>query len=104
MERFVWKGHVDAENLAEYIEKHQKIWPEMEQLMRRAGMRNYSIWNFGEELIGYYEYLGQDRKQQIYAEHQDILDRWNEHMHGVMQFDRDENGNVKNYAMVWLME
>jgi L-rhamnose mutarotase len=38
----------------------------MEGLMRRAGMRNYSIWHCGNELIGYYEYLGMDKKLAAY--------------------------------------
>jgi L-rhamnose mutarotase len=104
MERFVWKGHIKPNRLEEYIEKHQNIWPEMEELMRIAGMRNYSIWNFGNELIGYYEFLGMERKQQAYMAHQDILCRWNAHMNGIMEMDRDENGQIKNYAMIWLME
>lgn len=104
MERFIWKGHVAPEKLEEYTRKHREIWPEMEQLMRRAGLRNYSIWHCGNELIGYYEFLGMEKKQQIYQEHQDILDRWNAHMGGIMDMDRDEDGRIRNYALVWLME
>lgn len=104
MERFLWKGHVMDGKLEEYTRKHQEIWPEMEQLMRRAGMRNYSIWHNGNDLIGYYEFLGMEHKNQIYQEHQDILDRWNAHMGGIMEMDKDEAGHVKAYEMVWLME
>ncbi|MFB0919413.1 MAG: L-rhamnose mutarotase, partial [Oscillospiraceae bacterium] len=80
MERFVWKGCVAPGKLEEYTVKHREIWPEMEGLMRSAGMRNYSIWHCGNELIGYYEFLGMEKKNRIYKEHQDILDRWNRHM------------------------
>ena len=104
MERFVWKGRVAEGKLAEYAEKHREIWPEMEGLMRRAGMRNYSIWHCGNELIGYYEYLGMDKKLTAYGANGEILERWNKHMEGLMEMDRDEDGNVRNWSMVWLME
>lgn len=104
MERFVWKGRVMDGKLEEYTKKHVEIWPEMEALMRGAGMRNYSIWHCGNELIGYYEFLGMEKKSAYYAEHADVLARWNEHMGGIMEMEKDENGNVKNWAQVWLME
>ena len=44
MERFCWKGHVNSGKLEEYARKHNEMYqthPEMEELMRAAGMRNY---------------------------------------------------------------
>ena len=104
MERFVWKGHVQPGKKDEYIRKHDEIWPEMVELMRTAGMRNYSIWSQGDELIGYYEFDGMDKKQKVYKEHQDVLDRWTAYMGGIMEMDRDENGVVLVYKQVFLME
>ena len=43
MERFCWKGHVNPGKLEEYAAKHNAMYethPEMEELMRAAGMRN----------------------------------------------------------------
>ena len=56
MERFCWKGHVNPGKLEEYAAKHNAMCRQMEELMRAAGMRNYSIWANGEDTIGYYEY------------------------------------------------
>ena len=103
MERFVWKGRVLEGKLEEYIRKHREIWPEMVDLMHGAGMRNYSIWHCGNELIGYYEFDGMEKKSAYYAQHPDVLARWNEHMGGIMEMERDEDGNVKNWAQAWLM-
>lgn len=104
MERFVWKGRVAEGTLDEYTRRHREIWPEMEELMRRTGMRNYSIWHCGDELIGYYEYLGMDKKMKAYEAGRDILDRWNAHMAGLMEMEKDETGRVKVWDMAWLME
>ena len=104
MERFCWKGHVNPGKLEEYTAKHKAMYPEMEQLMRSAGMRNYSIWANGEDTIGYYEYLGMDRKTEVYSEHRDILARWNDNMEGLSGMDLDMDGKPKVWKMIWLME
>jgi len=104
MERYVWKGHVAPGKIAEYIKKHDEIWPEMVDLMRKAGMRNYSIGNCGDELIGYYEFDGMDKKQEVYGMHKELLDRWNKHMGGIMEFDKDEAGNNRVFRQAFLME
>ena len=106
LERFVWKGRVAPGKLEEYTKRHLEIWPEMESLMRAAGMRNYSIWHCGDELIGYYEFLGMDKKKAQYQSDvgQEILKRWNAHMRGLMEMEQDAAGNVKTWSQVWMME
>ena len=92
MERFCWKGHVNPGKLEEYAAKHNAMCRQMEELMRAAGMRNYSIWANGEDTIGYYEYLGPERKAEVYEQHRDILDAWNKNMEGLSGMDLDEDG------------
>lgn len=104
MERFLWKGRVMPGKLEEYIRKHEEIWPEMIEMMKAAGLSNYSIWNNGSEVIGYYEYDGSEKKQRVYAQFGDLLSRWNAYMQGVMEMDKDENGYMLAYRQVFLME
>ena len=55
MERYAWKATVLPGKLPEYIRCHNEIWPEMKDVLHQAGIRNYTIWNVGNELFGYYE-------------------------------------------------
>lgn len=55
MERYARKAAVREGMLDEYIRRHNEIWPEMKQMLHLAGIRNYTIWNIGNELFGYYE-------------------------------------------------
>ena len=55
MERYAWKATVLPGKLEEYIHRHDNIWPEMKEVLAAAGIRNYTIWNVGQELFGYYE-------------------------------------------------
>ncbi len=84
MERFAWKAIVHDGKLAEYQKRHAEIWPEMKQVLKDAGIRNYSIWNIGNELFGYFECeKGVDFAEQYQAA-SPIVTRWNEYMKDVM--------------------
>ena len=43
MERYAWKGKVLKGKKAEYIKRHNEIWPEMVTVLKDAGICNYSI-------------------------------------------------------------
>jgi L-rhamnose mutarotase len=51
---------VRSECIDEYRRYHANIWPEIEQAIRTAGIRNYSIFLLGDRLFAYYEYSGPD--------------------------------------------
>ena len=55
MEKYAWKARIVDGALDEYIRRHDAIWDEMKDVLARAGIVNYSIWNVGNELFGYYE-------------------------------------------------
>ena len=55
MEKYAWKANIKEGCLEEYIKRHDQIWPEMKDLLKKAGIKNYTIWNTGTELFGYYE-------------------------------------------------
>ena len=46
---------VRPERIDEYIEAHRKVWPEMLDALRRAGIRNYTIFRNGTQMFGYFE-------------------------------------------------
>ncbi len=39
----------------EYKKRHDDIWPEMLEALRKAGIRNYNIFRYGLTLIGTFE-------------------------------------------------
>ena len=88
MERYAWKATVLDGRLEEYIRRHDAIWPEMKAMLREAGIRNYSIWNVGNELFGYYECESLRHAGEIQA-NSEINAKWNEYMADVMIMGRD---------------
>lgn len=55
MERYAWKAIVKEGKIDEYVKRHNEIWPELVDVLKAAGIKNYTIWNVGNELFGYYE-------------------------------------------------
>ena len=89
MERYAWKAVVKEGCWEEYVRRHQAIWPELVELLKQAGICNYSIWNVGNELFGYYECAkGIDFAAKTQAE-SPLVDKWNEYMKDVMIMEMD---------------
>ncbi|GAA0513355.1 L-rhamnose mutarotase [Paractinoplanes deccanensis] len=54
--RYCFNLQVRPERMAEYVERHQAVWPEMQQALRATGWRNYSLFLREDGLlIGYVE-------------------------------------------------
>ena len=89
MERYAWKAVVKEGMLEEYVRRHQEIWPELVEVLRQAGIVNYTIWNCGSELFGYYECeKGADYAAAVQAG-SPVVDRWNDYMKDVMVMEMD---------------
>ena len=88
MERYAWKAIVRDGMLDEYIKRHDEIWPEMKQMLKDAGIRNYTIWNVGNELFGYYECDSVAEAGRIQAE-SEINAKWDVYMRDVMIAEKD---------------
>ncbi len=91
MERYAWKAIVKEGMLDEYKRRHDEIWQEMKDLLDEAGIINYTIWNVGNELFGYYECTkGVEYAARVQAESA-VVDRWNEYMKDVMTMELDKD-------------
>ena len=84
MERHAWKGRIFPGKLEEYIKRHDEIWPEMKVMLAQAGIRNYTIWNVGEDLFGYYECDSVQYALQFQAA-SDVNKRWSTYMSDIME-------------------
>ncbi len=71
--------HVKPDKIDEYVAEHAKVWPEMLQALRDAGIRNYSIFRAGTDVFGYFEADDLERAGAHMAA-QDVSARWQDHM------------------------
>lgn len=105
MERYAWKAKIKEGKKAEYKKRHDEIWPEMKELLKSAGIANYSIWNVDDELFGYYECeKGVEFAAKVQAE-SPVVQRWNEYMKDVMEMEVDpETGAQPHLTEVFYLK
>ena len=89
----------------EYRRRHAEIWPEMVQVLKEAGISNYTIWNSGNGLFGYYECeKGAEYAAKVQAE-SPVVARWNDYMQDILLMEMDpETGAQPLLRQVFLLE
>ncbi len=67
----------------------REIWPEMVEVLKAAGICNYSIFYCNDELFGYYECAkGVAYAEKVQAE-SPVVDRWNDYMKDILELEMD---------------
>ena len=90
MEKYAWKALLKEGKKEEYIRRHNEIWGELVDVLKNAGIENYSIWLCGNELFGYYECkYGIAHAGKVQAE-SPVVAQWNQFMEDVMDMEIDE--------------
>jgi len=79
---FVMSVHPGCE--AEYVRRHQPIWPELESTLLEHGVRTYSIFLRADthELFAYVEFQSEAQWQAIAST--EVCQRWWAHMSSLM--------------------
>ena len=89
MEKYAWKAIVVEGQIEEYKRRHDNLWDEMKDVLKEAGICNYTIWNVGNELFGYYECeLGVEHATKVQRE-SDVVKRWDEYMKDILVMEMD---------------
>ncbi len=89
MGQFAWVLEVRPGYEDEYKRRHDEIWPEMLETLRKAGVRNYSIFRHGLTLFGYFE--TDDLETTIAALAKDPVNaRWSDSMQPLMKIEVDQ--------------
>lgn len=89
MEKYAWKATILDGMLDEYVRRHDNLWPEMKEVLTEAGIVNYTIWNVGNELFGYYECeKGIAHAAKVQSE-SEVVKKWDEYMKDVMVMEAD---------------
>lgn len=89
MEKYAWKATIKDGCLDEYKRRHDALPEDMKELLKEAGICNYTIWNVGNELFGYYECKkGVDFAAKTQNE-SPIVARWDEYMSDILIMEKD---------------
>jgi L-rhamnose mutarotase len=89
MASYAWVLEVRPGYEDEYRKRHDEIWPEMLEILRESGIRNYNIFRHGLTLIGYFETDDLDATIATLRDN-DVNRRWGEYMAPIMKIEIDE--------------
>lgn len=78
MERHGQVIGIRPETLELYKDYHSDLWPGVADKIRECGIRNYSIYNLGDRLFAYFEYVGDDFREDMkkMADHEETQRWW----------------------------
>lgn len=104
MERILFSMEIRPGTEAEYKRRHDEIWPEMVQILREAGISNYSLFRRGTEIFGYAECVPDAETAFNAAGATEVNRRWATWFEDVIVRLADEQGNLYRIDEVWHME
>lgn len=103
MERVAFKMFLFPGKKAEYKKRHDEIWPELSQLLREAGISNYSI-HLDEDtntLFGYLERANATAMEKL-PDHP-VMQKWWAYMKDIMEYD-GERPRVVSLSEVFFLQ
>lgn len=92
MASYAWVLGVRPGYEEEYKKRHDEIWPEMLDMLRAAGIRNYNIFRHGLTLFGYFETDDLEKTKGAIAKSA-VDAKWSEWMAPIMKIDVDPTTN-----------
>lgn len=94
MSKYAWTWNVKTECLDTYVEMHLNPWPEILEEHRRAGIRNYSIFQNGNQFFYCFE-CDDVKKAFAFLDQSEACRRWNaitsKMVEGSFDFAKDES-------------
>lgn len=92
MQRIAFLMKLKAGQEAEYLRRHDNIWPEMVETLKNAGMHNYSIFRHGTQLIAYLE-VEDFKRMTEYLANDPTAARWEDTMQDIIEREVDPETN-----------
>ncbi|WP_239684414.1 L-rhamnose mutarotase [Sunxiuqinia dokdonensis] len=91
MNRLAFKMHLNEGQKAEYIKRHNEIWPELKQLLKDSGVSEYSIFLDADTntLFAFQKVSGEGGSQDLGQT--EIVQKWWAHMADIMQTNPDNS-------------
>ena len=88
-ERFAFRMNLNAGQAAEYEKRHDEIFPEMVEVLKAAGISDYSIWHDPEADHLFAVLTRSDDHTMAELPESDVVKRWWKHMADIMETDAE---------------
>lgn len=88
----------------EYRRRHDEMWPEMAVAIRAAGIRNYTLFRLGTQIIAYCECHPDAAAAFSRIGETDVNARWAASFEGVIEALADEHGSLFAADEIWHLD
>jgi len=91
MKRVAFKMYLKEGYKEEYRQRHKKLWPEVAELLKEAGISDYAIY-LDEKTHALYAFqkLSKEEGSQSLGQHE-IIRKWWDHMADIMEVNPDKS-------------
>lgn len=104
MERYCFTFEIKPGQEDEYKRRHDAIWPELLDAIREAGVRNYSLFRRGRQVVAYCECEPSAAASFGRLAESDVNRRWSEYFEDVIESLTDEQGELRSLVEVWHLD
>ncbi len=92
MKRFAFKMFLKPGYEEEYARRHAAIWPELVEMLKEAGVCNYSIfWDKATNILFAYQECSSDTNSQDTSDVDPITQKWWDMMADIMEVNPDNS-------------
>ena len=93
---------VRPDKIDEYVAAHAAVWPELLAALKGAGIRNYSIFRDGNQVVGYFEADDLEHASR-YLESQSVATRWEDAMAELLE-ERVPDGGPPSLPRIFRLD
>ncbi len=104
MERACFTFRIKEGAEAEYKKRHDEIWPELVELIQEAGVKNYSLFRRGLQIMAYCECHPDVETAFSNIAGAEVNARWSEWFEEIIEQLTDEDGNLFWAEEVWHLD
>lgn len=101
MQRYCFALELRPGSERAYKRRHDELWPELAEAMTAAGIRNYTLFRRGLQVIGYCECEPDGPTAFARMAGTEIDRRWTDSMSELIARETDEHGQLLGYAELW---
>lgn len=92
MQRIGFTMRLKPGNEEEYRQRHDDIWPELVDLLRAKGLKNYTIFRSGLDLFGYVE--TDNPMAMLELPQEELMQKWWAYMEPLMECNEDSSPKI----------
>ena len=91
MQRIAFKMKLNKGFDEEYKKRHDALWPEVKTLLKKTGIKDYSIFLDEETNILFAHFIIADAKRLYELPQQEVMKKWWDYMKDIMETNEDNS-------------